>query len=865
MKNKFFVFGEIIEENPLTPDFVSSILKKAENCKNIFEKVSIDEILNILDEVSKIWADKSHLLTKTALEQLPGIINFSSEMVQIGIQAVSEICKKENLQRRLEGEIGDFRKLDGWVFDHKTEIEIKARPQGILLHLSAGNVFVGAIDSLISGIITKNVNIVKMSSADPIFPILFMESLRECDKKGQIWPHQCLVNWKGGTEEVEKPFLHSDITVVFWGGKDALKSIKEKSGENIKLVENGPRFSFAIGDSVSLNIPGSTQAICGLASDIAMWDQQACSSPHLVYLVNTDRETTTKFITNLQIELENLSRTLPVGKLSFDEKVEIRKIRELSTMAEIHNSAEVFAPEAFDFTIIREQNPGFKISCLNRVFFVKNIESIEELREHILPISSFLQTVGIFLSSNNQEIAFPLLEQLGVKRITEWGGMSLGRSGAPHEGAFFLSKLVEFIDHEPLNYPQYRLSRLIQELRKSTFYSKTLQNIPPKTLVKDIISAFPLLDRETFYKNSPPLSNDILTVKPGNGYVFASGGTTGSPKYSFYSNPEFVKTAEQLALILSSGGLQKEDIVGNLFLAGNLWMSFTISNRALELLGCLNLPISANSSIENIFHYLQAFQVTAIIGIPSMILKVAEEAKRRNINLRIKKILYGGEHLRPAMVDFLKEVFQSEIIRSAGYACVDTSAIGYQCLHLEGSSHHVLEETQYVEILNSDGVPCKPEEPGEIIVTNLYRFLMPIVRYKTGDLGKWISISNCPCGFKGPTFELLGRCDDLMVIGGINLTPNDVSKGLTSLGVQFFQIIGKSRPSKDLLCLKLESERAISLSEVKKSLMENSYKIKEALEEGWLELEIECLSPGKIERNERTGKIKVVIDERKTK
>jgi len=379
------------------------------------------------------------------------------------------------------------------------------------------------------------------------------------------------------------------------------------------------------------------------------------------------------------------------------------------------------------------------------------------------------------------------------------------------------------------------------------------------------LAALPLLDRETFYRHSPPLSTAILTGPMTGAYVYASGGTTGEPKFALYSNEEYRIATDVLGFIYSTAGLVPEDVVGNLFLAGNLWTSFNVAGRALENIGCLNMPIGGATDFETMIKFLQAFDANAIVGLPSIIVKLAEEIDRRGSKLRIKKVLYGGEHLRAPTVEYLRRTLGCEFVRSAGYACVDTGPIGYQCPHLAGALHHVLDGYQLVEIIDPEtGAVRENGEPGEIVATGLTRILMPVVRYRTGDLGRWVEMDECSCGYSGRTFELLGRCDDLLVIGGINLLPSDVAPGLAKLAVsQNFQIIARLRNGRDQLVLRLEAEKPLRDAEVAEALKQSSYKIAETLNDGWLKFEIEWLPPGGLPRNPRTGKIKTVLDERR--
>lgn len=862
LKQYAYVFGRVVESDWLNSDTVNELIAEACDKAENATRPDINCILDILDRVSQAWADPEYRLRKQAARLLPELTNFSPQMIEEGFAVISAICKRENLIKRLEGELGSVDYLDKWVAKPHLGHELRAVGHGALLHLTAGNVFVGAVDSLVCGIITKNANILKMSRVDPIFPLLFIESIYEQDPEGIVWPNQATLSWKGGDESIEGPLLNSPLTVVFWGGFEALVSIKSRLGHNTRLVENGPRYSFAAIEGCMINDEPDHEMVKGLALDLARWDQQACSSPHVVYVIADDELPLHQLMEALYDKLIELQEELPVGQLSFDEKVEIRKVREIARMLQARGEGRMMCPENFAFTLVYEAAAEFKVSCLNRTLFFKLVSSFEDLLEQIEPIGHFLQTVGMRCSEAIQDKLENELIRLGARRITGIGGMSEGHDGAPHEGGYMLRNLIHWISKEYSDNECARVERLLNSIKSSAYYSKLLKT--PEDSLFSNFGNFPLLDRDTFYKNSPPASNDILTGPMTDAYVYASGGTTGEPKFTLYSNDEYRYVTDVLTEIYCNAGLTKDDRVANLFIAGNLWTSFNVAGRALENLGCLNLPVGGASDFDNILKYLKLFSVNAVVGLPSIIIKLAEEVEKRQLDISIEKILYGGEHLRPQTCDYLKKILGTTSIRSAGYACVDTGPVGWQCEHLEGTVHHVLDQYCFAEIIDTnDLTPIYDETPGEIIATNLDRVLMPVVRYRTGDMGRWVKVTNCPCGFSGRSFELLGRCDDLLVIGGINLMPVDVSAGLALLEVsQAFQIAAATRNGKDTLILRLEAENPIEDRLVIEALVKSSYKIAESIHEGWMNMDIEWFKPGEIKRNERTGKLKTVVEER---
>ena len=162
----------------------------------------------------------------------------------------------------------------------------------------------------------------------------------------------------------------------------------------------------------------------------------------------------------------------------------------------------------------------------------------------------------------------------------------------------------------------------------------------------------------------------------------------------------------------------------------------------------------------------------------------------------------------------------------------------------------------------------QPRGVGEIVVTNLGRRLMPIIRYRTGDLGRRVA-GTCQCGRLGPRFELLGRCDDVLRVGSVSIYPESIEPVLASVPElsRLFQIVAERDGVKDRLTVRTESplsdEGARKALEPRLAAMiiEADEELAEALREGWLGMfSVEVLPSGGIPRVRRTGKIRRVID-----
>jgi phenylacetate-coenzyme A ligase PaaK-like adenylate-forming protein len=238
----------------------------------------------------------------------------------------------------------------------------------------------------------------------------------------------------------------------------------------------------------------------------------------------------------------------------------------------------------------------------------------------------------------------------------------------------------------------------------------------------------------------------------------------------------------------------------------------------------------------------------------------------------VKKIFYGGEYVGEEMVKFFGEVFPGVVVHSAAYATADAGSVGFQCPHCVKGQHHLFAYSQFVEFVDQDTFePVKKGDIGELVVTGLSKKHMPIIRYRVGDLGRWI-LKPCACGRKEPLFEILGRCDDRIHVGGAHLFVNDIQEALgrvPDLSFNFQAVIDK-KGHRDTLKLRVEVKDQAALARAGelgdllwREVEKHCEDLHESVRMRWLDKpEIEVLKPNAIERIQRTGKIRRVIDKR---
>jgi len=895
---EFYIFGELKEIEKLTKDETKEILKTAKELKKEIIKIDIETILDIFQKVSDAWLNEDYKYRKIALDFLPSRIGFSKEMIVEGIETMSSLLSKDGMQTRLLSDLEQIGYLDSWTYNHHFRGYIKAEPLGIVSHISAGNVFVGGVDSLIQGIVTKNINIMKMSTVDPIFPVLFARSLKDFDYTGVLHKAMALINWKGGTDEIENIIKRECDAIVVYGGADTIRAYRRNLGIHCKLIEYGPKYSFVMVDKNELHKKGVENSAKLIARDAIMWEQSACSSPHTIYVEG--KESAKELLVAIGKAYDEWAVQIPQGEVYEDEAVEITKVRELAKVNKALGDGDYYFSDKNLSTIVYQSSTEFQISCHNRTLFLKAVDSLDDVVKSVSSMGEYIQSVAILASDERAKDLSEKLSFFGADRFVEIGRMAVRKHGTPHDGTRGLSELLRWVslsrndleidwqvgalwqkydknsdgfdflpnsarDNMTLN----RLKAIVRVVRqKSPILSKRYKDIEFEDFTT--FRRLPFLSGDDYKNYLPPSGEGLLTDDISkSGYIFSSGGTTGKPKSVYRTTIEQHFNTVRIGKGLALSVFDKNDIVANLLFAGNLWASFVSFNQSLEHTGCTILPIAGNHPMEEIVKSLVMFRANAIITIPSVLLSVAEYVQKNGIDLKIDKVATGGEHLFKEAKDYLSKVLGVKKFASTGYTTNDTGTIGYQCEYLSGTFHHVHEDLHYVEILDiQTNEPVKDGQIGKIVVTNLQRTLMPTIRYEVGDVGRWVDM-NCQCGRKTRVFELLGRSDDIVIIGGGNITPEVISTAIypfEELSSHFQMLIGLNE-HKDELTVKVEAkeENFEDISKnVKEAILDISKELKAMNKEGLIsEVMVKILKPNSLKRNIKTGKIQLIVDERK--
>jgi len=378
------------------------------------------------------------------------------------------------------------------------------------------------------------------------------------------------------------------------------------------------------------------------------------------------------------------------------------------------------------------------------------------------------------------------------------------------------------------------------------------------------LEELPLVNQADFWNEAE--KGNITTGKHMDGQVFKSGGTTGAPKYSLYSAEEWRTMCETTAFYAPMGGLKYGDKVANLFYGGNLYASFLYSYSIFYFspASVLQFNIAGNAEIADIADTIEHGGINVVAGLPSLIMKILEHIEQNGnaANFNVDTVYFAGETLYDDQRRKIRSVLGENIdFRSMSYASNDAGIMAY--FHKEScgfNEHRVCDAVCKLELIEPDTreIITEADRLGEIYVTSLYKLLMPIIRYPSGDMGKFTE----PQGTPDRKFALLGRSGEAARVGYVSLYPDDVSKILDDAGADYdgFQMVITHSEECDGVTFKIAGSEVAGFTE---KLYKERPLLKECVDKGIVSPpKTEYCSLEDLEYNKRTGKLLRVLDKR---
>ena len=344
--------------------------------------------------------------------------------------------------------------------------------------------------------------------------------------------------------------------------------------------------------------------------------------------------------------------------------------------------------------------------------------------------------------------------------------------------------------------------------------------------------------------------------------VHMSSGTTGKPVVGAYTRSDLALWGEVMARTLDAGGAGPGDIVQNAYGYGLFTGGIGVHYGATTL-GAMVLPMSSGNTYRQLA-IMQDFGTTAITCTPSYSLFLAEYAREHGIDLAsgpLKAGFFGAEPWSEGMRADIEAKLGIKAYDIYGLTEIIGPGVGAECSEQDGL--HIFEDHFYPEIIDPEtGAVLPAGEKGELVLTTLTRQGTPVLRYRTRDITYLID-EPCPCGRTSRRIHrLMGRNDDMLIIRGVNVFPQQVEEVLLRVeGVEpHYRLIVDREGAMDSLEVEVEMAEALFSDEVKVVLaLERriEHELRACL---GIQTTVRLVNPKTIERSE--GKAKRIVDRR---
>lgn len=170
------------------------------------------------------------------------------------------------------------------------------------------------------------------------------------------------------------------------------------------------------------------------------------------------------------------------------------------------------------------------------------------------------------------------------------------------------------------------------------------------------------------------------------------------------------------------------------------------------------LPLDINRPIHESVTALNRFMPDSINGYSSGIYLLALEQLKGNLRISPERIICSADHLTPNMSEVVHKAFGVRSINF--YAATEAICMAVQC-DLYGR-FHMFNDWHIFEIIRKDGKPAEPGETGNLVITNLYNYTQPLIRYRMDD-EMAIDTGKCPCGWGFPLIkDIAGREEEFI-------------------------------------------------------------------------------------------------------
>jgi phenylacetate-CoA ligase len=315
----------------------------------------------------------------------------------------------------------------------------------------------------------------------------------------------------------------------------------------------------------------------------------------------------------------------------------------------------------------------------------------------------------------------------------------------------------------------------------SSFYAARLRGVREHVRIAADLQRLPYTTKEELregQRREPPFGPHLCAPREQLVRMHVTSGTTGDPVAVGFTRRDHEANSAVGGEAFRIAGMRPDDVVAHC-LNYALYAGGIADHMALEASGATVVPVGTGQS-RRLLELIPELGITAIFGTLSFPAYLAGRARETGVDpgeLGVRHIVTAGEPGAGLAA------VRTEIKRAWGASVADTfgmsdvwSTMGGACREGEGL-HLTVDGHAVLEVVDPDsGAPVAVEDGagGEFVWTHLRREASPLLRYRSGDLGR-VWTARCACGRTSPRIRIDGRLDDMLRVQAVNVYPQAIS------------------------------------------------------------------------------------------
>ncbi|MCR4729811.1 MAG: acyl-CoA reductase [Saccharofermentans sp.] len=422
-----------------------------------YESSEQDRLLTELEKKIPVILAKKQLSPEVVIEAVECLRNdllkgrfdellasFPADVVDTYKAQAEVLLSKEHLHKKLETELGNtFEYTTGYIKGFN-QIKVRKMPLGVLFHIAAGNMDFLPAYSLAEGLMTGNINILKLPSADNGLSLKLIMQLIEY--RPELKDYIYVFDTSSSDIQGMRKMADLSNAVSVWGSDMAIEAVRGLAPTGVKIIEWGQKLGFCYITKLN-EVEDAGKELEGLAKHIAQTKQLLCSSCQVIYLDTSDMEELKAFGKRFLPILENAvngNKTEEIGVRARDTLVSYTQ-RLKAYLGEEEKHDNVIRGKGC--SVIISSDSDLELSPMMCNVLVKPLPR-ENIGKVLYEGRFHLQTAGLICPKEDREHLAELFTQCGLIRVTKAADMSAYFPGECHDGEYALSRYVRIVNVE---------------------------------------------------------------------------------------------------------------------------------------------------------------------------------------------------------------------------------------------------------------------------------------------------------------------------------------------------------------------------------------------------------------------------------